>query len=134
VIGARAERICIEHLPFAGVAPSTLTRRLWAQVNHSPSFTVDTPLDLAIKQELISDTIELVRTRCNPGNTPEPPAGGASYLACLTARAVMLVCAAAGGHRPQGDQKAQGGGADGCTRAAVRRCQGGPCTGAWRCV
>jgi hypothetical protein len=31
-----------------------------AQVNHSPSFTVDTPLDLAIKEELISDTIELV--------------------------------------------------------------------------
>ena len=33
-------------------------RRL--QVNHSPSFTVDTPLDLGIKEELISDTIELV--------------------------------------------------------------------------
>ena len=30
------------------------------QVNHSPSFTTDTPLDLAIKEELISDTIELV--------------------------------------------------------------------------
>jgi len=30
------------------------------EVNHSPSFTVDTPLDLAIKEELISDTIELV--------------------------------------------------------------------------
>lgn len=33
---------------------------VWCQVNHSPSFTVDTPLDLAIKEELISDTIELV--------------------------------------------------------------------------
>eukprot|EP00976_Prorocentrum_cordatum_P007692 153446-Prorocentrum_minimum.AAC.1 len=30
------------------------------EVNHSPSFTTDTPLDLAIKEELISDTIELV--------------------------------------------------------------------------
>ena len=31
------------------------------EVNHSPSFTVDTPLDLSIKEDLISDTIELVR-------------------------------------------------------------------------
>jgi tubulin polyglutamylase TTLL6/13 len=30
-------------------------------VNHSPSFGVDTPLDLAIKGDLISDAIELVR-------------------------------------------------------------------------
>ena len=105
------------------------------QVNHSPSFTVDTPLDLAIKEELISDTIELVRARCNPGNSPETPPGGPCYLACLPLHAVMLLlCVAAGGHRPQGDKKAQGGGADGCTRAAVRRRQGGPCTGAWRCV
>ena len=31
------------------------------EVNHSPSFTVDTPLDLAIKEDLISDTFELLR-------------------------------------------------------------------------
>ena len=30
-------------------------------MNHSPSFGVDTPLDLAIKGDLISDAIELVR-------------------------------------------------------------------------
>lgn len=31
-----------------------------AQVNHSPSFTCDSPLDLAIKEELISTALELV--------------------------------------------------------------------------
>ena len=30
------------------------------EVNHSPSFTADTPLDLAVKEDLISDTIDLV--------------------------------------------------------------------------
>eukprot|EP00899_Mesostigma_viride_P022496 jgi/Mesvir1/3430/Mv11928-RA.1 len=30
------------------------------EVNHSPSFTVDTPLDLAIKRALISDTLKMV--------------------------------------------------------------------------
>ena len=30
------------------------------EVNHSPSFTTDTPLDLAVKEDLISDTIDLV--------------------------------------------------------------------------
>ena len=31
------------------------------EVNHSPSFTADSPLDLSVKEELISDAIELVR-------------------------------------------------------------------------
>ena len=31
------------------------------QVNHSPSFGTDTPLDLAIKKQLILDTLGLVR-------------------------------------------------------------------------
>lgn len=31
------------------------------EVNHSPSFTADTPLDLRVKEDLISDTLELVR-------------------------------------------------------------------------
>ena len=31
------------------------------EVNHSPSFNIDSPLDLAIKEELINDTIQLVR-------------------------------------------------------------------------
>eukprot|EP00201_Polytomella_parva_P019323 CAMPEP_0175047746 /NCGR_PEP_ID=MMETSP0052_2-20121109/5777_1 /TAXON_ID=51329 ORGANISM="Polytomella parva, Strain SAG 63-3" /NCGR_SAMPLE_ID=MMETSP0052_2 /ASSEMBLY_ACC=CAM_ASM_000194 /LENGTH=420 /DNA_ID=CAMNT_0016311677 /DNA_START=218 /DNA_END=1478 /DNA_ORIENTATION=+ len=31
------------------------------EVNHSPSFNIDSPLDLAIKEHLITDTIELVR-------------------------------------------------------------------------
>ena len=30
-------------------------------MNHSPSFNIDSPLDLAIKEELITDTIQLVR-------------------------------------------------------------------------
>ena len=35
--------------------------QLALQVNHSPSFCTDTPLDLAIKQRLILDTLALVR-------------------------------------------------------------------------
>ena len=31
------------------------------QVNHSPSFSTDTPLDLAIKKQLILETLALVR-------------------------------------------------------------------------
>ena len=31
------------------------------QVNHSPSFSTDTPLDMAIKSQLILDTLDLVR-------------------------------------------------------------------------
>ncbi len=30
------------------------------EVNHSPSFNIDSPLDLAIKEELITQTIKLV--------------------------------------------------------------------------
>lgn len=30
------------------------------EVNHSPSFNIDSPLDLAIKEQLITDTIQLV--------------------------------------------------------------------------
>ena len=32
-----------------------------SQVNHSPSFSTDTPLDLDIKKQLILDTLALVR-------------------------------------------------------------------------
>lgn len=31
------------------------------QVNHSPSFSTDTPLDLSVKKQLILDTLALVR-------------------------------------------------------------------------
>lgn len=31
------------------------------QVNHSPSFSIDTPLDLKVKEALITDTLKLVR-------------------------------------------------------------------------
>lgn len=31
------------------------------QVNHSPSFSTDTPLDLAVKKKLILETLALVR-------------------------------------------------------------------------
>ena len=38
------------------------TLRPWlVEVNHSPSFTTDTPLDLAIKTEVISEAMQLVR-------------------------------------------------------------------------
>jgi tubulin polyglutamylase TTLL6/13 len=30
------------------------------EVNHSPSFNIDSPLDLAVKEQLITDTIQLV--------------------------------------------------------------------------
>lgn len=30
------------------------------EVNHSPSFNIDSPMDLAVKEELITDTIALV--------------------------------------------------------------------------
>lgn len=31
------------------------------EVNHSPSFCIDSPLDQSIKEQLIMDTLELVR-------------------------------------------------------------------------
>lgn len=51
---------CFEVLGLDVLLDHTLKPWL-IEVNHSPSFTVDTPLDLAIKEDLISDTIDLVR-------------------------------------------------------------------------
>ena len=51
---------CFEILGL-DVMMDTELRPWLIEVNHSPSFTVDTPLDLSIKEDLISDTIELVR-------------------------------------------------------------------------
>jgi uncharacterized membrane protein YgcG len=51
---------CFEILGL-DVMMDTELRPWLIEVNHSPSFTVDTPLDMAIKEDLISDTIELVR-------------------------------------------------------------------------
>ena len=45
------------------LTPSSFSRtspRL-IEVNHSPSFNIDSPLDLAIKEALITDTIQLAR-------------------------------------------------------------------------
>ena len=36
-------------------------------MNHSPSFTIDTPLDASIKEALIGDTLKLVRCRLCSG-------------------------------------------------------------------
>ena len=38
--------------------------RILLQVNHSPSFNIDTPLDARVKGALVADTLRLVR--CNP--------------------------------------------------------------------
>lgn len=51
--------MCFEVLGFdimldAGLKPWIL------EVNHSPSFTTDSPLDFKIKKNLISDTIRLL--------------------------------------------------------------------------
>ena len=51
---------CFEILGF-DVMMDDLLRPWLIEVNHSPSFTVDTPLDLAIKEDLITDTLDLVR-------------------------------------------------------------------------
>lgn len=51
---------CFEILGL-DVMMDTELRPWLIEVNHSPSFTVDTPLDLSIKEDLISDTIQLVR-------------------------------------------------------------------------
>ncbi|KXZ41785.1 hypothetical protein GPECTOR_284g755 [Gonium pectorale] len=51
---------CFEILGYDIMLDDSL--RPWLiEVNHSPSFNIDSPLDLAIKEELISQTIELVR-------------------------------------------------------------------------
>lgn len=51
---------------FYFIANEVLFDRPWqilmhVQVNHSPSFSVDTPLDLKVKESLITDTLKLVR-------------------------------------------------------------------------
>lgn len=51
---------CFEVLGYDVMLDSKL--KPWIiEVNHSPSFCIDTPLDLAVKQALISDTMQLVR-------------------------------------------------------------------------
>lgn len=47
------------------------------QVNHSPSFGIDTPFDLALKTKLILETLALVRA-------------ASSVLACSTASAMIV--------------------------------------------
>lgn len=51
---------CFEVLGYDILVDHTL--RPWLiEVNHSPSFNIDTPLDLKIKEELITNTLALVR-------------------------------------------------------------------------
>ncbi|GAX78290.1 hypothetical protein CEUSTIGMA_g5732.t1 [Chlamydomonas eustigma] len=51
---------CFEILGYDVMLDSEL--RPWLiEVNHSPSFNIDSPLDLAIKEELVQDTIQLAR-------------------------------------------------------------------------
>jgi hypothetical protein len=50
---------CFEILGYDVMLDDQL--RPWLiEVNHSPSFNIDSPLDLAIKEELITQTIKLV--------------------------------------------------------------------------
>lgn len=51
---------CFEILGY-DIMLDTELRPWLIEVNHSPSFNIDSPLDLEIKEELITDTIELVR-------------------------------------------------------------------------
>ena len=51
--------MCFEILGFDIFLDSNL--KPWIlEVNHSPSFTTDTPLDFKIKKNLIADTIRLL--------------------------------------------------------------------------
>jgi tubulin polyglutamylase TTLL6/13 len=51
--------MCFELLGFDVMLDSNL--KPWIlEVNHSPSFTTDTPLDFKIKKNLIADTIRLL--------------------------------------------------------------------------
>ncbi len=51
--------MCYEILGFDIILDSEL-RPIILEVNHSPSFSTDTPLDFKIKKNLISDTIKLL--------------------------------------------------------------------------
>jgi tubulin polyglutamylase TTLL6/13 len=51
--------MCYELLGFDVFLDSSL--KPWViEVNHSPSFSTDTPLDFKIKKNLITDTIKLL--------------------------------------------------------------------------
>lgn len=51
--------MCFELLGFDVILDSDL--KPWIlEVNHSPSFSTDTPLDFKIKKNLIADTIKLL--------------------------------------------------------------------------
>jgi tubulin polyglutamylase TTLL6/13 len=51
--------MCFELLGFDIMLDSNL--RPWIlEVNHSPSFSTDTPLDFKIKKNLITDTIKML--------------------------------------------------------------------------
>jgi len=51
--------MCFEILGFDILIDSTFKPFL-LEVNHTPSFTTDTPLDAVIKKNLIRDTIQLM--------------------------------------------------------------------------
>ncbi|KAL0216740.1 hypothetical protein P9112_008924 [Eukaryota sp. TZLM1-RC] len=62
VVGATSQSgrsLCFEILGFDFLIDSKLKPHL-LEVNHSPSFSCDSPLDLEIKQSLISDTLQLL--------------------------------------------------------------------------
>lgn len=51
--------MCFEILGFDIILDNKLKPWL-LEINHAPSFGIDTPLDYKIKKELIADTIQLL--------------------------------------------------------------------------
>jgi len=66
--GSHADSHCLSVLCFCNAVDkknvdneSSSLSVVTIQVNHSPSFSTDTPLDLAVKKKLILETLALVR-------------------------------------------------------------------------
>jgi len=54
-----ANNMCFEILGFDFILDSNLKAEI-LEVNYTPSFTTDTPLDFEIKKQLIHDTFKLI--------------------------------------------------------------------------
>jgi len=60
-------KMCFEVLGFDVLIDADL--KPWIlEVNHTPSFHVDTPLDMQVKRNLILDTLTLVNMSMSPHN------------------------------------------------------------------
>lgn len=53
--------VCCDAVQKTGAPHPAVCNCLFVQVNHSPSFNIDSPLDKSIKGQLIIDAVRLVR-------------------------------------------------------------------------